>query len=699
MKHIFLLSILVFVQNASIAFAQGKNYTRHKVTKGETITQIATKYNVTPYDIYQLNPDAQKGIQENDLILIPASAIKNAENVIDKDKPRVSANRTHITKAKETLFSIARDYNVNVEDLTTLNSSILTNGLKIGQTIQIPDSSEDGNLKKSSDANAKAPEESTVKVAERLTVTSPVLTNADKESAVFHVVEPKETKFGIANKYGLTVQELEERNPQIISNLPVGSKLLVSEVAKKPVVSTVVVDRSIVEKPKPIVIEIVQDEIVETKTVRTLTKNGFANYEVKSGETMYSLTKYLKVTEEELIQLNPTLKDGVKLGMILKVPGRGTLKTDVKQATALQVASKTVVPNPTKKSLVLLIPFNAAKIQSDTLKTIDVRLKKDAFLNMTLDFYSGALMAIDSAKTLGLNVDVKIFDSEESKISSNVENIIKNNNIQEADAVIGPFYQQYIEKTAELLSAKNVPVISPLSKELGKFSPNLFQAMPPTDIGKTAMFTYMMSKNGNIIVVSDPKRAYNKDFISKKYPDAKFVTLLDNGALDIVSLKSQFVKGVQNYVVLDTERTGLILATTNVLLNELVNFQIQLVIIEPNETLDFEEVSMKRLTILKLLYPSLTRENNSIEATQFEKKYKDLNKVFPSQYALRGFDITFDTLMRITQNSSFLSAADQIKSEQIESKFDYVKKGNEGFINKGVYILEYQDDLSVKQVN
>ena len=695
MKHIFLLSILVFVLNASSAFAQDKNYTQYKVTKGETVSEIATKYNVTPYDIYQLNPDAQKGIQENDLILIPASAIKTAENVTEKEKPKVSTNRTHITKPKETLFSISRDYNVNVEDLKNLNARILTNGLKIGQTIKIPDASEVGKQKKSSDATAKALDESTVKVTETKTATSP----SYKESAVFHVVEPKETKFGIAKKYGITVQELEQRNPQIISNLPVGSKLLVSGVAKKPEASNVVVERSIVEKPKPVVTEIVQDEIVETKTVHTLTKNGFANYEVKSGDTMYSLTQYFKVAEEELMQLNPTLRDGVKLGMILKVPGRGTVKTDIIESTDLKVASKMVVPNPTKKSLVLLIPFNAAKIQSDTLKTIDVRLKKDAFLNMTLDFYSGALMAIDSAKTLGLNVDVKIFDSEESKISSNVENIIKNNNIQDADAVIGPFYQQYVEKTAELLSAKNVPVISPLSKEVGKLFPNLFQAMPPTDIGKIAMFTYMMSKNGNIILVSDPKRAYNKDFISKKYPAAKFVTLLDNGALDAANLKSLFVKGVQNYVVLDSERTGLILGTTNVLLNELANFQIQLVIIEPNETLDFEEVSMKRLTILKLLYPSLTRENNSIEASHFEKKYKDLNKVFPSQYALRGFDITFDTLMRITQNSSFLSAADQIKSEQIESKFEYVKKGNDGFINKGVYILEYQDDLSVKQVN
>ena len=317
---------------------------------------------------------------------------------------------------------------------------------------------------------------------------------------------------------------------------------------------------------------------------------------------------------------------------------------------------------------------------------------------MTLDFYSGALIAIDSARTLGLNVDVKIFDSEESKISSNVENIIKNNNLQQVDAVIGPFYQQYIEKTAALLSAKNVPVISPLSKEIGKGFPNLYQAMPPSDYGKAAMFNYMIEKNGNILVVSDPKKLYNKEFISKNYPAAKFVTLLDNGALDVANLKSLIVKDRPNFVVIDSERTGLILGTTNVLLNELSNFQIQLAIIEPNETLDFEEVSMKRLTILKLLSPSLTRENNSIEATNFEKSYRNINKVFPNQYAIRGFDVTFDTLIRITQNSTFESSV-AIKSEQVESKFEYSKNENEGYTNKGVYIFEYQEDLTVKQMN
>lgn len=49
-----------------------------------------------------------------------------------------------------------------------------------------------------------------------------------------------------------------------------------------------------------------------------------------------------------------------------------------------------------RKKLVLLLPFNASKIERDTVTSMATRLTKDKFLNMTLEFYSGALMAIDS---------------------------------------------------------------------------------------------------------------------------------------------------------------------------------------------------------------------------------------------------------------------------------------------------------------
>jgi hypothetical protein len=60
---------------------------------------------------------------------------------------------------------------------------------------------------------------------------------------------------------------------------------------------------------------------------------------------------------------------------------------------------------------------------------------------MTLDFYAGALIAIDSAKTLGFPIDVEIYDSRETKNNSAVATIIQNNNLENANAILGPFYQ------------------------------------------------------------------------------------------------------------------------------------------------------------------------------------------------------------------------------------------------------------------
>ena len=71
---------------------------------------------------------------------------------------------------------------------------------------------------------------------------------------------------------------------------------------------------------------------------------------------------------------------------------------------------------------------------------------------MTLDFYSGALIAIDSAKTLGLNIDVKILDSQENKSSTSISSSFAQANLKKADVIVGPFYQTHAEKTAELLN-------------------------------------------------------------------------------------------------------------------------------------------------------------------------------------------------------------------------------------------------------
>ena len=647
MKYFFLLLFTIF----SIIPATSQTYVKHKVAKSETVSQIAKKYNVTPFDIYRLNPDAQNGVKESDILLIPSSAKATSASGA---KPR-----THLVEQGETLYSIARKYDVSVKDLEKVNADLVKSGLKKGETISIPGGTAEP--VKSSNSTSSKP--------------------ANSEAT--HVVQAGETKYSIAKKYGITVSELEKQNPSIVSGLQTGATLhLRSDKA----------ETRNVERPKPPIQEIIVTGKTETEVIKKpAARGGFANYEVKAGETMFGLAKMFNLSEQQLTDLNPTLKDGVKIGMILKVPSKGSMQAEPrKDYTDLSKVAK----GGDKKKLVLLLPFNANKISADTTKATAERLKKDAFLNLTLDFYSGALMAIDSAKTLGLNIDVKIYDSEESKASSKVLEIVRNNEVKNADAVIGPFYQQHAEKAAEELNTAGVAVISPLSKEAAKKFSNLYQAMPSEQYTKQMMLDYLTGKGGNIIVVCDPKRTSNKEYIGANYPNVKFADVDASGSVPAEKLRALLVKDTQNYIILDTEKTGMILGTTNLLLNEVSNFKIQLVIIEPNDTLDFEEISMKRLTVLRLMYPSMTRDSEA--AQNFREAYKAKNRVFPNQFATRGFDVTFDTMLRLSQGKTFAESAAEQKTEQVESKFDYGAKDG-GFVNKGIYILQYNEDLSVKE--
>jgi LysM repeat protein/ABC-type branched-subunit amino acid transport system substrate-binding protein len=623
-------------------FSQEKN-TTHRVEKGETINQIAQKYKVTPFDIYQLNPDAQSGLKPNSILLIPKNRVKQAENAQAK---------THQVAPKETLYGIEKKYGVSDEALKKANPTLEKTGLQIGQTLIIPSNKSSKN------------------------------TASNQDKVIYHEVLPKETKYSIAKRYGITIQELEKRNPEVISNLPVGYRLIIK--GNPPKADNTV---AVVESKK---------EVTKANPLKTPATINYLNYEVKPKETLYSLSKMFGMSQENLIALNPALSKGVVEGMILKVPSAIAFPQETKKVYSILSKKRN---NNDRKKLVLLLPFNLSNIEGDTVNSTAMRLKKDKFLNMTLDFYSGALMAIDSARSIGLPIDVKIYDSKETKNASNVAAIIQENNLGNANAIIGPFYQSNVEKTAELLNANQVPVISPLSKDLGNSYSNMFQTIPAAAAIKNAMFDYMRAKNGNIIAVVDKKKESVVQYIKENHKDVKIAALTANGSLSAENLKSLFVKDKMNYVVMETGNTSMIKSTMAAMISSMAAYKVQLVILEPNETLDTDEVNFVNLTKLKLMYPSMTRENVSPEALIFEKEYRKKNKIFPSAFATRGFDITFDTMMRLTQDKSYQETAETVATEQVDNKFEYYKKEDGGYTNKGIYILYYDTDLTIKEAN
>ena len=185
------------ILNVPELLPQTPNSITHTVAPKETLFGLATKYNVKVEAIQNANTAVlANGLQVGQELVIPQ----------DSKAEITSSKNTHLVQAKESLFSIARLYNVSVEDLDKANSALLKNGLQIGQEIAIP------NKKKTLDGRVR-------------------VINAE---TVFYVVKPKETKYSIAKQFGISVEQLESQNPEIVNGLVEGNKLAINTKEVKP---------------------------------------------------------------------------------------------------------------------------------------------------------------------------------------------------------------------------------------------------------------------------------------------------------------------------------------------------------------------------------------------------------------------------------------------------------------------------------
>ena len=231
-KKIILILALIFFCNSNGVFSQ-EIQIRHTIIKGETITKIAKDYNVAPADIYKINPEANKVLKLNSVLLIPIVSSKTVVDVINTTK-NFSAI-IHEVLPKETVYSISRQYGVTVKEINQSNPILESQVLKTGQKIvllgkgsEVSSSLVSGSLKnelsisKMSILNEPKPLSKNEK-----TIACQVKTMGNQLDDGFLVREvmPKESKYSLAKQYGITIEELENLNPDIVKVLPVGFKL------------------------------------------------------------------------------------------------------------------------------------------------------------------------------------------------------------------------------------------------------------------------------------------------------------------------------------------------------------------------------------------------------------------------------------------------------------------------------------------
>jgi len=116
---------------ASQAPPQDQNTTfRHTVMRGETVYSISRMYHTTVNEINRYNPGAAEGIAEGQILTIPQ------RRVISEVKEE--NYRYHTILPKETLYSVSRTYSLKPEDVILANPGLSVETFRIGKTIRIP---------------------------------------------------------------------------------------------------------------------------------------------------------------------------------------------------------------------------------------------------------------------------------------------------------------------------------------------------------------------------------------------------------------------------------------------------------------------------------------------------------------------------------------------------------------------------------
>jgi len=129
----------------------------HKVKYGETLKSIAAKYGISVQDIKTWNYIGRRGLKPGKHLIIykptsnPSSGTKTLASIDTKSSTITTNSVTpdstnsikekdniyHIVRKSETIYSIARKYNISVNDLLNQNGLTIKHNLKVGEKLLI----------------------------------------------------------------------------------------------------------------------------------------------------------------------------------------------------------------------------------------------------------------------------------------------------------------------------------------------------------------------------------------------------------------------------------------------------------------------------------------------------------------------------------------------------------------------------------
>lgn len=502
-----------------------------------------------------------------------------------------------------------------------------------------------------------------------------------------HIVQPKETLFGISKKYSVSIDALKGANPILRSmGLKIGVAL---EIPNNKVIS-----------PE----ELEKKKIAEWALEYKL-------HEVVKDDTLYNLSKRYATSKEQLFVLNPLLKsEGLKLGTVIKIKRKPTeellitLDTKLDSIPKRELFKDSIYENKTF-NVAMLLPLKFTK--NDTLTKEELFSSKGNLVNIVSDFYLGAKMAIDSLQEQGVDINLKVFDTENKR--DTILKVLEDDYLKTADVVFGPVYSSNLNLVAS--SLKEIPIVYPFysTKQHTFKYPNTIKTETSRNLFEDKLVKYFEKThvNEHVLIVGDGKISSKKKLVQLRN---RFHVHDSINKVEILQPEDGYINKERFVSVVDTLGVNWVLLTTNsnVVTADVVNNlkalpnnpKVKLFAFEKQD--NFTKVDNNTLSRMSFTYASSENENSENKLTdRFYEKYLDENNAYPTKHSIRGFDVVYDVLIRMASQEKALSKENLGTgySERLENTFYYLKEiKKETLNNNAVYLYRYNENLTIEKV-
>lgn len=346
-----------------------------------------------------------------------------------------------------------------------------------------------------------------------------------------------------------------------------------------------------------------------------------------------------------------------------------------------------------------MLPFRTEKVnfadEEQALKTITARND----IQYSLGLYSGALIALDSIAELGISVDVDTFDNALSL--QKTREILRRENLEQYDAVFGPLDQSSFREVATQAARSQVPVMAAVPVTDNLNLSNVFYSQTPEELLRTRMLDHMKTQvtDQNLVVIADDKHETSRNKILSVFPQAQVLPVKEeeeNISIDYEELTLMLSEEKENWVFVESDNFKLISSITSILNSSNTELtKVRMFTTDHNKAYDNPVISATHLSNLNFTFPSVYRE---VVDDTFVKRYRERFHTFPDKYAVRGFDVTFDLLLKLAYKKDLFEASKGVgTTEYSGNKFNYGRDKLSGFYNTSSYIMCYED-MQIKEI-